>query len=143
MAKRSLHSISHNISVSLLASFTWRSGFSWCYGRAKSRLTCFLNLRTANNVPSNSALLTDAFRLAALRMRRGKTRTLGGMSVRRAALKVGVIYFGVAYEDDEFTRPILHTYEYLGETSDAKEASFLFRFVGSDDQIELAERQLD
>jgi hypothetical protein len=65
------------------------------------------------------------------------------MNVRRAELKVGSIYFGVAYEDDEFTRPILHTYEYLGETGDTKEAPFLFRFVGSDDEVQLAERQLD
>jgi hypothetical protein len=65
------------------------------------------------------------------------------MNVHRAKLKVGSIYFGVAYEDDEFTRPILHTYEYLGETSDTKEAPFHFRFVGSDDKLELAERQLD
>ena len=63
--------------------------------------------------------------------------------MRRAELKGGSIYFGVAYEDDEFMRPILHTYEYLGETSDTKEAPFLFRFVGSDDEVQLAERQLD
>ncbi len=63
--------------------------------------------------------------------------------MRRAELKIGSIYFGVAYEDDEFMRPILHTYEYLGETSDTKEAPFLFRFVGSDDEVQLAERQLD
>ncbi|HET7765854.1 MAG TPA: hypothetical protein VFK92_12260 [Burkholderiales bacterium] len=61
----------------------------------------------------------------------------------RPQLKVGSIYFGVAYEDDEFTRPILHTYEYLGETSGKKEAPFLFRFIGFDDRLELAERQLD
>ena len=61
----------------------------------------------------------------------------------RAELKVGSIYFGVSYEDDEFMRPILHTYEYLGEATDTKEAPFLFRFVGSDDEMELTERQLD
>lgn len=63
--------------------------------------------------------------------------------MRSAELKVGSIYFGVAYEDDEFRRPILHTYEYLGGAGHAKEAAFLFRFVGSDDEMQLAERQLD
>jgi hypothetical protein len=65
------------------------------------------------------------------------------MNVRRVKLKVGSIYFSVAYEDDEFTRPILHTYEYLGEVKDTKDAPFHFRFIGSDDKLELAERQLD
>jgi hypothetical protein len=63
--------------------------------------------------------------------------------VRPAELTVGSIYFGVTYEDDAFTRPIVHTYEYLGETSGVKEAAHLFRFVGSDDEIQLSERQLD
>ena len=58
-------------------------------------------------------------------------------------LKTGSIYFGVTYEDDAFTRPIVHTYEYLGQTSGAKEAPYLFRFVGSDDEVQLNERQLD
>jgi hypothetical protein len=62
--------------------------------------------------------------------------------VHRAELKTGSIYFGVTYEDEEFTRPIVHTYEYLGETSGVKEAPFLFRFVGSDDEVQLTERQL-
>ena len=63
--------------------------------------------------------------------------------MRRAELKTGSIYFGVTYEDDAFTRPIVHTYEYLGETSEVKEAPYLFRFVGSDDEVQLTERQLD
>jgi hypothetical protein len=63
--------------------------------------------------------------------------------VRRAELRVGSIYFGVTYEDEAFTRPIVHTYEYLGETSGVKEAPYLFRFVGSDDEVQLSERQLD
>ena len=63
--------------------------------------------------------------------------------MRRAELTVGSIYFGVSYEDDAFTRPILHTYEYLGETSGVNETPYLFRFVGSDDEVHLSERQLD
>ena len=63
--------------------------------------------------------------------------------MRRAELRVGTIYFGVAYEDDAFTRPILHTYEYLGESKDSKDAPFIFRFVGSGDSIELTEHQLN
>jgi hypothetical protein len=63
--------------------------------------------------------------------------------VRIADLTIGSIYFGVTYEDDAFTRPIVHTYEYLGETSGASEAPHLFRFVGSDDEVQLSERQLD
>ena len=61
----------------------------------------------------------------------------------RAELNVGSIYFGITYEDDAFTRPILHTYEYLGESSGVKEAPYLFRFVGSDDEVQFTERQLD
>jgi hypothetical protein len=63
--------------------------------------------------------------------------------VRRAELKVGSVYFGVSYEDDAFTRPILHSYEYLGEKSGRSEALLLFRFLGSEDELQLSERQLD
>ena len=63
--------------------------------------------------------------------------------MRRAELKVGSIYFGVSYEDDAFTRPILHSYEYLGESSGKSEAPLLFRFLGSEDELQLSERQLD
>ncbi|HJT61795.1 MAG TPA: hypothetical protein VJ797_08940, partial [Burkholderiales bacterium] len=63
--------------------------------------------------------------------------------MRSADLITGSIYFGVTYEDEAFTRPIVHTYEYMGETSGIKEAPYLFRFVGSDDEIQLSERQLD
>ena len=63
--------------------------------------------------------------------------------MRRAELTVGSIYFGVSYEDDAFTRPILHTYEYLGETSGVTETPHAFRFVGSDDEAHLSDRQLD
>ncbi len=63
--------------------------------------------------------------------------------MRSADLTTGLIYFGVTYEDDAYTRPIVHTYEYLGEASGAKEAPYLFRFVGSDDEMQLSEHQLD
>ncbi len=63
--------------------------------------------------------------------------------MRSADLTAGSIYFGVTYEDDAFTRPVVHTYEYLGQTSGAKETPYLFRFVGSDDEMQLTEHQLD
>ena len=63
--------------------------------------------------------------------------------MRSAELVTGSIYFGVTYEDEAFTRPIVHTYEYMGETSGVSEAPYLFRFVGSDDEIQLSARQLD
>ena len=63
--------------------------------------------------------------------------------MRREELTVGSIYFGVSYEDEEFTRPIIHSYEYLGQTSGVPNAPHLFRFVGSDDEVQLSERQLD
>jgi hypothetical protein len=63
--------------------------------------------------------------------------------LQSAELKVGSIYFGVTYEDDAFTRPVIHSYEYLGEASSMKDAPYLFRFLGSDDELQLAERQLD
>jgi hypothetical protein len=63
--------------------------------------------------------------------------------VHRAELKMHSIYFGVTYEDEAFTRPIVHTYEYLGESSGTKEAPYLFRFVGSDDEVQLSEQQLE
>lgn len=63
--------------------------------------------------------------------------------MRSDELVTGSIYFGVTYEDEAFTRPIVHTYEYMGETSGVNEAPFLFRFVGSDDEIQLSEPQLD
>lgn len=62
--------------------------------------------------------------------------------MRLAELNIGSIYFGVTYEDDAFTRPIVHTYEYLGQTSGAS-APHLFRFVGADDEMQLSEQQLD
>ncbi len=61
----------------------------------------------------------------------------------RAPLAISAIYFGVTYEDDAFTRPIVHTYEYLGQASGDEEAPHLFRFVGADDEIQLSESQLD
>ena len=63
--------------------------------------------------------------------------------MRLTELNIGSIYFGVTYEDDAFTRPIIHTYEYLGQTSGAREAPHLFRFVGADEEMQLSEGQLD
>ena len=63
--------------------------------------------------------------------------------MRQAELNIGSVYFGVTYEDEAFTRPIVHTYEYLGQASGVAEAPHLFRFIGSDDEIQLSELQLD
>jgi hypothetical protein len=63
--------------------------------------------------------------------------------VGRLDRKLHGLYFGISYEDEAFTRPIIRTYEYLGETSGVAEAPFLFRLVGSDDELHLSERQLN
>ena len=63
--------------------------------------------------------------------------------MRPADFKLHGIYFGIAYEDEAFARPIIRTYEYLGETSGVNDAPHLFRFVGSDDELHLSERQLN
>ena len=60
-------------------------------------------------------------------------------------LEVGRVYFGLAYEDDDCTRPIVHTYEYLGVHADGTLADgkeYLFRFVGSEDSLQLKEQQI-
>ena len=62
-------------------------------------------------------------------------------------LRVGGIYFGIGYEDDEFTRPMIDTYEYLGTDVDgAPDTSsgpqHFFRFVGSEERLQLKETQI-
>jgi hypothetical protein len=57
-------------------------------------------------------------------------------------LKIGRIYFGIAYEDDALKYPIIHSYEYLG-LSDEQPEVHAFRFLGSGDSLELTDGQLD
>lgn len=56
-------------------------------------------------------------------------------------LKTGGIYFGLSYEDQDGHRPLLRSYEYA--TKGDQSGVFCFRIVGSDDVLELTERQLD
>lgn len=63
-------------------------------------------------------------------------------------LEVGRVYFGLAYEDDELTRPIVHSYEYLGtDINGAPKTTegtrYCFRFLGSQDSFEVTQQQLD
>lgn len=60
-------------------------------------------------------------------------------------LTIGGIYFGLAYEDEEMTRFIIHSYEYLGHNSEdlGNRDDYLFRFIGSEDELILTERNLD
>ncbi len=67
--------------------------------------------------------------------------------VQRSRLAIGQVYFSLAYEDDDLTRPIVHSYEYLGmgidESSRTPEGNlYVFRFIGSDDRLDLKEHQL-
>ena len=64
-------------------------------------------------------------------------------------LKKGRIYFGVRYEDEACTRPVVHTYEYLGLNVHASaeelakgERMYCFRRLGSDDVLEVTEGEL-
>ena len=63
--------------------------------------------------------------------------------MRKDDLEPGSIYFGVVYEDEEYNRPILRTYEYLGESSGVEDEPFLFRIMGDDHELQLAEHNLD
>ena len=60
-------------------------------------------------------------------------------------LKVGQVYFGLSYEDDDLTRPIVDSYEYLGVDLDGTTTggtSYFFRYIGSDDRLQLKEHQI-
>jgi hypothetical protein len=68
--------------------------------------------------------------------------------MRPADLEPGGIYFVLSYEDDECSRPIVNSYEYLGrdihrvpEKTDG--SLYFFRLLGSEDELELTESQLD
>src|SRR5579864_6745017 len=67
-------------------------------------------------------------------------------TMKPAKLKVGRVYFGLAYENDNRAHPIVHTYEFLGvETAAtlAGEKQYVFRFVGSKDSLQVTERQIE
>ena len=62
-------------------------------------------------------------------------------------LKIGHIYFGLSYEDDDLTCPMVNSYEYLGvdingspKTSDGTQ--YFFRFVGTEDLLQLKKQQI-
>lgn len=59
------------------------------------------------------------------------------------SLEVGAIYFGVGYEDDDsLLRPILSTFEYLGE-EEIHPSIHIFKYLGTGDLLELKDSQLD
>ena len=62
-------------------------------------------------------------------------------------LKKGRMYFGLRFEDDACTRLLINSYEYIGVNiheppGETKEDHFCFRRLGSDDTLELTEKQL-
>lgn len=64
-------------------------------------------------------------------------------------LKKGGVYFGMRYEDETCTLPLVHSYEYLGINLDASPEELAngvemhcFRRLGSEDTLELTEREL-
>lgn len=61
-------------------------------------------------------------------------------------LEVGGTYFLMTFEDETFTRPVIETYEFRGketstESAEAGEPIYVFRIVGSEDQLVLTEAQ--
>jgi hypothetical protein len=64
-----------------------------------------------------------------------------GSTMKAQDLKDRGIYFGLSYEDENGALPILRSYQYVFAGSQS--GSFCFRVVGSDDTLELTERQLD
>jgi hypothetical protein len=65
------------------------------------------------------------------------------MSARQ--LKVGSMYFGVSYENEDPARLMINSYEYLGRNQQppGDVGDYLFRYLGSEDELVLAEDQLD
>jgi hypothetical protein len=58
-------------------------------------------------------------------------------------LVVGNLYYLVKYEDEMLTRPIIASYEYAGrEPKDAEGNEYLFKELGSGDQLILRESTL-
>lgn len=61
---------------------------------------------------------------------------------QRDSLEIGRIYFDLAFEDDDMRYPVIHAYEFLG-TSKNEPPTYTFRFIGTDDYLDLTERNLD
>ena len=62
-------------------------------------------------------------------------------------LKKGRVYFGVRFEDDACTRLLINSYEYIGVNiyglpSEEEGDQFCFRRMGSEDTLELKEKEL-
>ena len=62
-------------------------------------------------------------------------------------LTVGTIYHWLAYEDDELSRPMISSLEYLGldihgPTPELEGPRHFFRIVGTDEQVMFAEKHL-
>lgn len=63
------------------------------------------------------------------------------------SLKPGETYFVMGFEDPNLTRPLIETYEFLRKESPTDGGAtggfhYLFRIVGSDDELALTEAQL-
>jgi hypothetical protein len=55
------------------------------------------------------------------------------------------VYFGLAYEGDDDSRLMIRSYEYLGLNREppGDVGDHLFRYLGSDDELVITERQLN
>lgn len=62
--------------------------------------------------------------------------------MKQSALEVGRIYFGITYEDDDLTYPIVHSYEYLG-LSKRRPTVHEFRCLGSNDSYLVTDDELE
>lgn len=65
----------------------------------------------------------------------------------RAKLKVGAVYHWLGYEDDELSRPMIKSMEYLGldvlQTDPKPDGSrHFFRVMGSEEKLMFAEKSL-
>ena len=59
-------------------------------------------------------------------------------------LAIGRVYFGIAYESEDDSRLMINSYEYLGRNAEGpgERDDYLFRFLGSDEELTLKEREL-
>lgn len=67
--------------------------------------------------------------------------------IQASKLEIGRVYFGLSYEDDDLTRPMVNTYEYLGVNIDGPaktpdDTQYFFRFVGAEDLLQIREQQI-
>jgi len=64
--------------------------------------------------------------------------------VQPSDLAIGRVYFGIAYESEDDSRLMINSYEYLGRNTEGPGEldDYLFRFLGSDDELTLKEREL-